>query len=91
MDYVEEGLSPAQLMKRTNIQGFSTPLIIGAGIFVAITGLIMFFIIEDPFKFAHELVGIGFAVAIVLHITSNWRSFKRYFLQHKAVSIIALA
>lgn len=77
-------------MKRINIRGFSTPLIIGAGIFVALTGLIMFFITTDPFRFAHELVGLCFAVAIVLHILSNWRPFKRYFAQ-RAVMIIAAA
>lgn len=78
-------------MKNINIRGWSTPLIIGAGIFVAITGLVMFFITEDPFKFAHELVGIGFSIAIVLHILSNWRPFKRYFLQRSATRIIILA
>ena len=78
-------------VKRINIRGFATPLIIGAGIFVALTGLIMFFITTDPFRFAHELVGLCFAVAIVLHIVSNWRPFKRYFTQPRASSIIALA
>ena len=78
-------------MKNLNIRGWSTPLIIGAGIFVALTGLIMFFITADPFKFAHELVGIGFSVAIVLDILSNWRPFKRYFSQRSAVGIIILA
>ena len=77
-------------MKNLNTRQWSTPLTIGAGIFVAITGLLMFFVMEDPFKFAHELVGIGFSVAIVLHIISNWRSFKRYFSQ-RSVAIIALA
>ena len=78
-------------MKDLNIRRWSTPLIIGAGIFVAITGLFMFFIAENPVKFAHELVGITFSVAIVLHVLSNWRPFKRYFSQRGAVSIIALA
>ena len=77
-------------MKKLNIRPFSTPLIIGAGIFSATTGLLMFFVSEDPFKFAHEIVGIGFAVAIVLHISTNWRPFKRYFSQ-RGVIIIALA
>ena len=63
-------------MKKLNIRPFSTPLIIGAGIFSATTGLLMFFVSEDPFKFAHEIVGIGFAVAIVLHISTNWRPFQ---------------
>ena len=77
-------------MRNLNIRQWSTPLTIGAGIFVAITGLIMFFVTEDPFKFAHELVGIGFSIAIVLHILSNWRPFKRYFSQ-RSVIIITLA
>ena len=78
-------------MKKINIRGLATPLIIGAGIFVALTGLIMFFLTSDPFRFAHELVGLGFAVAIVLHIQSNWRPFKRYFRQTRPASIIAVA
>ncbi len=77
-------------MKKINTRGWSTPMIIGAGIFVAITGLLMFFVTEEPFKFAHEVVGIGFAVAIVLHILSNWRPFLRYFSKHLAVCVIAL-
>ncbi len=77
-------------MKKISIRGFSIPLIIGAGIFVAIIGLLMFFITEDPFKFAHEVVGIGFAIAIVLHIVSNWCPFKRYFSKRVAMSIILL-
>ncbi len=78
-------------MKNLNIRRWATPLTIGAGIFVATTGLLMFFVMENPFKFAHELIGIGFSVAIVLHVSSNWRSFKRYFSQRGTVSIIALA
>ena len=77
-------------MKKINTRGWSTPMIIGAGIFVAITGLLMFFVTEEPFKFAHEVVGIGFTVAIVLHILSNWRPFVRYFSKRVAVCVIAL-
>ena len=41
-------------------------------------------------RFAHEIVGVGFAVGIVLHILSNWRPFTKYFSQSGAVGIIAL-
>ena len=78
-------------MKKLNIRQWSTPLTIGAGIFAATTGLIMFFVAEDPVKFAHELVGIGFSVAIVLHIITNWRPFKRYFSQPIGVGVIVIA
>ena len=77
-------------MKNLKVRWLATPLIIGAGIFVALTGLLMFFVTGTPFRFAHEIVGVGFAVGIVLHILSNWRPFTRYFSQRGAVSIIAL-
>ena len=50
----------------------------------------MFFVTEQPFLFAHEIVGLGFSVAILLHIYTNWRPFKKYFSQ-RGVIIIALA
>ena len=68
-------------MKKLNIRPFSTPLIIGVGIFSALTALLMLLGAESPLKFAHEVAGVAFSVAIVLHISTNWRPFKRYFLQ----------
>ena len=76
--------------EKIDIRRFATPLIIGAGLISAITGLLMFFITEDPFLFAHEIVGLGFSVAILLHIYTNWRPFKKYFSQ-RGVIIIAVA
>ena len=77
-------------MRRLNIRRWSTPLIIGTGIFVATTGLFMFLTTTDLVRFAHEIIGVGFTIAIVLHILSNWVPFKRYFAQ-RAVIIIVLA
>lgn len=77
-------------MKIRNLRNFSTPLIIGAGVVSAITGLLMFFTTEQPFLSAHEIVGLGFSVAILLHIYTNWRPFQKYFSQ-RSVIIIALA
>ncbi len=77
-------------MKKINIRRFATPLIIGAGVISALTGLLMFFTTEQPFLSAHEIVGLGFSVAIALHIFTNWRPFKKYFSQ-RTVIIIAVA
>ena len=44
-------------MRHLNTRRWSTPLTMGAGLFVVITGLLMFFVAERPFKFAHELMG----------------------------------
>ena len=78
-------------MKNWKTRPWSTPLTIGAGIFVAVTGLIMFFAVEDPFKYAHELAGIAFSLAVALHALSHWRSFSGYFRERRALGIVAAA
>lgn len=75
-------------MKRWSIRPWSTPITIGAGIFVAITGLTMFFVTEEPFQFAHELGGIAFSTAILLHVLSHRRSFMNYFRRRGALGIV---
>lgn len=77
-------------MRNLRIRHWSTPATIGAGIFVALTGLLMFFVAERPFKFAHELVGIVFSIAVVLHVLSHWRSFRRYFSERLALGVLVL-
>ena len=78
-------------MKQWNTRPWSTPATIGAGIFVATTGLTMFFVTEEPFKFAHELGGLTFSAAILLHVLSHRRSFMNYFRQRRALSIVVTA
>lgn len=78
-------------MKNLRTHQWSTPAIIGLGVFVASSGLFMFFIAEDPVKLAHELAGLAFAAAIVVHVLSNWRGFRGYFTRGRAVSIMAAA
>ena len=78
-------------MKNWKTRSWSTPATIGVGLFVTTTGLIMFFIVEQPFKLAHELAGIGFSIAILLHVLSHWRSFSAYFRQRRALTILAAA
>ncbi len=69
---------------------WSTPATMAAGIFVVITGLLMFFVAERPFKFAHELVGIAFSLAVLLHVLSHWRAFRRYFSQRLAIGVLSV-
>ena len=78
-------------MQRWNTRPWSTPATIGAGIFVATTGLTMFFVTEEPFKFAHEIGGIAFSAAILLHVLSHRRSFTNYFRQRRALGIVVTA
>ena len=76
-------------MRNVNTRRWSTPLTMGAGLSVVITGLLMFFVTEQPFKFAHELLGIGFSAAVALHVLSHWRSFSNYFSQGAPVRVLA--
>ena len=48
----------------------------------------MFSTTTDLVRFAHEWLGICFAVGIVLHILTNWRPFKRYFARRSVVIIV---
>lgn len=49
-------------MKKLDIWNFSTPLIIGTDLFSATTGLLMLFVSENPFKYAHEIIGLGLMI-----------------------------
>ena len=77
-------------MRRFNTRRWSTPLIIAAAGFSATTGLLMFFYVVAPFKFAHELMGLVFSVAIVLHVVSNFRPFRNYFTKWLGVGVVVL-
>lgn len=77
-------------MNNINTRKWSTPMIIGAGLFVAISGVLMFFHIEAPLEFAHEWIGMVFAIGILLHVLSHWTSFRNYFRQRRPLAVIAL-
>ncbi|MEW8127011.1 MAG: DUF4405 domain-containing protein [Candidatus Thiodiazotropha endolucinida] len=75
-------------MNRINTRKWSTPVIIGTGIFVTISGVLMFLGVHNPIEQAHEWLGLAFAFAIVLHILNHWPAFKNYFTQRQAVTIV---
>ncbi|MCU7844091.1 MAG: DUF4405 domain-containing protein [Candidatus Thiodiazotropha sp. (ex Monitilora ramsayi)] len=75
-------------MNRINTRKWSTPIIIGSGTFVAISGVLMFLGVHNPIELAHEWIGLAFAFAIILHILNHWPAFKNYFTQRHAVSIV---
>ena len=78
-------------VRKLNTRRWSTPLIMSAGLFSATTGLLMFFVVVAPFKMAHELVGVAFSAAILLHILSNFKPFRKYFTQRLGAGVIVLA
>lgn len=78
-------------MKAFNTRRWSTPLIIGSSVVVAISGVLLFFhLSEGLLKSMHEWLGLLFVAAIALHVLNHWNPFSRYFQQKTARWIIGL-
>ena len=73
------------------IRKLSTPIVIGAFIVSAITGVLMFFHLSSGFnKLAHEWLGLVFVGAGLLHIWKNMNAFK-VTLKQPIVKILAIS
>lgn len=75
-------------MATISLRQWSTPAVIGAGLFVSISGVMMFLGVHDPVQAAHEWIGLVFAAAIALHVVNHWRGVKNYFSQPLALGIV---
>ena len=60
---------------------WSTPMVIGAGLFVSATGIMMLVGFKEGLVFAHEWVGAIFTLGVVFHVINHFAPFKRYFTQ----------
>lgn len=59
---------------------FATSLTIGTFLLMAVTGVLMFFHLDTGVnKLAHEWIGLVMVFGVLLHLTANMISFKRYF------------
>lgn len=59
---------------------WATPLTIGAFTLMGSTGVLMFFHLDNSLqKAAHEWLGWLMIGAVVLHVSTSWAGFKRYF------------
>jgi hypothetical protein len=77
-------------MNNLNSRQWSTPAVIAAGVFMSVSGVLMFFGVHDPVTPAHEWIGPAFVVAVVFHISTHWRGFKGYFSQRIALGIVGI-
>jgi hypothetical protein len=75
-------------MNNINTRKWSTPMIIGTGLFVALSGVMMFFGVHNPIQLAHEWIGLLFAVGILLHVLNHWKAFRNYFSQSMALALV---
>lgn len=75
-----------------NLRTFATPLIIGAFLTSAVTGLLLFFESAVGFnKPAHEWVGLATVLGATLHVTTNWAAFKTYWSKTKPASLVVIS
>jgi len=81
-------------MTKLKQRDIATSLTAGVFLIIAISGLMLFFHInEGTVKNLHEYLGIIFVVAALLHVTYNWKSMKGYFSKKIFIytSVILLA
>ncbi len=68
---------------------WTTPITAGAFLLMAVTGLLLFFhAAPELAEEMHEWLGLVFLTAVLLHMATNFSSFKRYFSQRKAQVIL---
>ncbi len=68
-----------------------TPLVIGAFLLSAVTGVLMFFHLDSGLnKTAHEWLSWAMLIGVTLHVLLNLPAFKRYFTQTTGKVIVGL-
>ncbi len=70
---------------------WATPVIIGAFILSAVTGIAVFFHIHIGLvRWSHEWLSWLLVAALVPHIITNFTNFKRYFVEAKGLIIMGI-
>ena len=77
-------------MQAWQTRTWSTPMVIGSSVVMAVTGVLLFFHLGEGFvKTPHEWVGLIFVAGMLLHILNHLKGFTRYFSQGMANTIMA--
>jgi hypothetical protein len=76
---------------KTNIRPWATPLVTGALLISAATGLLLFFEFEKGLvKPVHEWLGWLLVAGVLFHVVANWKAFTGYFSNRLAVTIFCV-
>ena len=68
-----------------------TPLVMGAFLLSAVTGVLMFFHLDSGLnKLAHEWLSWAMVVGVALHVLLNLPAFKRYLGQKLALGVMGV-
>ena len=78
-------------MNLTTQRPWITPVVIGAFLLSAVTGVLMFFHLDSGLnKTAHEWLSWAMVIGVTLHLLLNVTAFKRYFTQTTGRVVIGL-
>jgi hypothetical protein len=78
-------------MKIHSHRPWITPLVMGAFLLSAVTGVLMFFHLDTGLnKVAHEWLSWAMVVGVALHVVLNLPAFKRYLGQKTALAVMGL-
>ena len=67
-----------------------TPVVIGAFLLSAVTGVLMFFHLDSGLnKTAHEWLSWAMVIGVTLHVLLNMPAFKRYFNQNTGRTVMS--
>ena len=76
---------------KANIRSWATPLVTGALLISAVTGLLLFFEFEKGLvKPVHEWLGWLLVAGALFHVAANWKAFSAYFSKRLAVAILGV-
>ncbi len=74
------------------LRKFATPLVMGAFVLSATTGVLMFFELGVGLNhLAHEWLGWALVLGVLAHVSTNWPALKTYFVQKKKTTVPILA
>lgn len=75
-------------MSKAIIRDIATSLTTTMFLVIGISGIMMFFHFNDMLvKELHEILGLVFVTAILLHVFVNWKSMKKYFSKKIFISL----
>lgn len=78
-------------MKKITMRDVATSFTATMFLVIAISGIMMYFHFMDrAVKELHEVIGLAFVVAALLHIYVNWAAMKRYFSKKVFIAAVVI-
>jgi hypothetical protein len=72
------------------LRKYATPLSLVTGLAVSVTGLMLLFGIRGQIGEVHEWIGVGFVVALLMHLVRNWRGLGALFRSKVSTSLAVI-